>query len=93
MSLCSLRPLLIVALIAGSAALTGCSRKTPCVKLSVAICEGAERSTCQAFVDGEMAADGERLAGDQKQAACQLVLDDPQTVAAMRRAFIERKGE
>lgn len=90
MSVCSTRSLACAALGAALTLAAGCTRKPPCVKLSAAICDGAKQSVCEAFVDGEMAADGSPLVGDQKQSACQLVLDDPQTVKAMRQAFQTR---
>lgn len=74
-------------------AAAGCSRSAPCAKLADAICARGTAARCVAFVDAEMVAGGEQLPTQQKQDACQLVLDDPPTVAALRRAFEERQAE
>lgn len=85
--------------LAGLAALalaaSACNRagNAPCAKLAAEICDNGSAADCTAFVDGEMVARHEEISDKHKQIACQTVLDDPPTVAALQRAFEGRSAQ
>ncbi len=84
-----LAPLALAALALGT---TACSKfsRTPCGKLASQICENGGTDDCTAFVDGQLVARHAPISDAHKQIACQTVLDDPPTVAALQRAFETR---
>lgn len=75
------------------ALLAGCAPKTPCARLAAAICDDASAADCQAFVAAEMTTRDGALTAEQRNHACQIVLDDAPTTRAFQRAFTERGAQ
>ncbi|MCA9538194.1 MAG: hypothetical protein KC620_04870 [Myxococcales bacterium] len=74
--------------------LAACSRADPCAQLAQAICEGAAKAECTAFVDHEMEGpDGKALAPEYKRRACEIVVQDEKVLAAYKQAFLKRKAD
>ena len=86
------RLVVLTALAALALAVSACSRtsRTPCGKLAAEICDNGSAETCTAFVDRQMTPRHAQITNDHKQVACQTVLDDAPTVAALQRAFETR---
>lgn len=85
----ALPPLIATAL----ALLTGCAPKTPCARLAAAICDDARPADCRAFVAAEMTTRDGALTAEQREYACQIVIDDAPTTRAFLRAFTERDAQ
>lgn len=71
---------------------SGCAPKTSCGRLAAAICDAGTEAECAAFVTAQIAARTGPLADAHRESACQIVLDDKQTTAALERAFVERRA-
>lgn len=71
---------------------SGCAPKTSCGRLAAAICDDGTEDECTAFVTVQIAARNGPLADAHRESACQIVLDDKKTTAALERAFVEHRA-
>lgn len=84
-------PTALIATATALVLLTGCAPKTACGRLAAAICDDARTADCRAFVDAEMTTRDGALTAEQREHACQIVLDG--ATPAFQQAFDERHAQ